>query len=380
MDELTWCEIERRALKSNVRQLRQIVDRGPVLAPVVKANAYGHGLELAADAFVEGGADWLCVNSLSEAERLRHAGISVPIYALGYVPTADMPAAIELECDLVVYDPDVAHAASLAAQAAGRGPARLHLKLETGNNRQGLAEDDALQLARAIHADPHLDLAGLSTHFADVEDTTDHTFADLQQTRFQHFVQRLAAEGIQARHLHMSNSAAAILWPAVHLDLVRAGIACYGMWPSTESYVSAVVAGRAAVRLTPAMSWKTRVVQVKEVPAGDYVGYGRTYRATHTTHLAILPVGYYDGYDRSLSNLAHVLVRGQRAPIRGRVCMNIVAVDTTHIPGVRPGDEVVLLGKQDAEVITAEQLAGWSGTINYEVTTRINERIPRIAV
>ena len=380
MDELTWCEIERGALKSNVRQLRQVIDHGPVLAPVVKANAYGHGLELAADAFVEGGADWLCVNALFEAERLRHAGIGVPIYVLGYVAAADMPTAIDLECDVVVYDPDVAHAASVSAEAAGKGPARLHLKLETGNNRQGLAEDDALRLARTIHADPNLDLAGLSTHFADVEDTTDHTFANLQQERFQRFVKRLAAEGMAARRLHMSNSAAAILWPAVHLDLVRVGIACFGMWPSTESYVSAVVAGRATLHLTPAMSWKTRVVQVKEVPAGDYVGYGRTYRATHGTRLAILPVGYYDGYDRSLSNLAHVLIRGHRAPIRGRVCMNIVAVDTTHIPGVSPGDEVVLLGTQGDETITAEQIAGWAGTINYEVTTRINERIPRLAV
>jgi len=380
MEELTWCEIDIEALKSNVRQLRQLVGPGPLLAPVIKANAYGHGLELAARTFVEAGADWLCVNALFEAERLRREGITVPLYVLGYVPVGDVPRAIELDCDLVVYDPDVAHAASLAAQAAGTGPARLHLKLESGNNRQGLSVDAALRLARTIHADPNLELAGLSTHFADVEDTTDHTFANLQQTRFQQFVHKLAAEGIAARRLHMSNSAAAILWPDVHLDLVRVGIACYGMWPSTESYVSAVVAGRAQVSLTPALCWKTRVVQVKEVEAGDYVGYGRTYRATHSTRLAVLPMGYYDGYDRSLSNLAHVLVRGRRAPVRGRICMNIVAVDTTHIPGVVSGDEVVLLGDQGDERITAEQVAGWSATINYEVTTRINERIPRIAV
>jgi len=379
MDELTWCEIDRDALMSNIRQLRQLMARGPALAPVVKANAYGHGLEIAAGAFVEAGADWLCVNTLYEAERLRDAGFTLPLYVLGYVPAQDVAHAIALDCDLVVYDPDIAHAASLAARAADKGPARLHLKLETGNNRQGLSTDDALRLARTIHADLNLALAGLSTHFADVEDTTDHTFADLQQNRFQRFVEQLSAEGISAERLHMSNSAAAILWPEVHLDLVRAGIACYGMWPSTESYVSAVVAGRAEVHLTPALCWKTRVVQVKEVRAGDYVGYGRSYRATHSTRLAILPVGYYDGYDRGLSNLAHVLIRGRRAPIRGRVCMNIVAVDTTHISGVCAGDEVVLLGSQGAEAITAEQIAGWSGTINYEVTTRINDRVPRIA-
>ena len=164
------------------------------------------------------------------------------------------------------------------------------------------------------------------------------------------------------------------------MELVRTGIACYGMWPSTEAYVAALMAGRALVQLRPALAWKTRIVQVRDVPAGEYVGYGRTFRTTHPTRLAILPMGYYDGYDRGLSNLAHVLVHGARAPVRGRVCMNITMVDVTHIPAAASGDEVVLLGSQGDERITAEQMAGWAGSINYEITTRINERIPRIAV
>ncbi len=380
MTELTWCEIDASALRGNVRQLRELVGAGPVLAPAVKAHAYGHGLEICARLFVEAGADWLGINALFEARRLREVGIDVPLLVLGYVPPQDVTEALELGCQLVVYDPAVVEAASRAVAGGAPGPAPLHLKLETGNNRQGLTDEAALELARAIHADPHLELTGLASHFADVEDTTDHTFATGQVLRFHGFAGQLEAEGIDVRYRHISNSAAAILWPEVHLELVRAGIACYGMWPSTEAYVAALMAGRARLELRPALAWKTVVAQVKEVPEGEYVGYGRTYRTTHATRLAILPVGYYDGYDRALSNLAHVLIRGCRAPVRGRVCMNITMVDVTHIPDAATGDEVVLLGPQGEELITAEQMAGWAGTINYEITTRIHERIPRIAV
>ncbi len=387
MEHLVWCEIDRGALAANLGQLRQLMSPEALLAATVKANAYGHGLELTARTFADAGADWLCVNALFEARRLREAGVTLPLYVVGYVPPADVGEALDLDCQLVLYDPAVADAAAAAVadrrargHGANAGPARLHLKLETGNNRQGLREEDALALARRVHADPDLELTGLATHFADVEDTTDHTFAHAQRDRFVRFARLLEAEGIDVRLRHLSNSAAAILWPEVHLDLARVGIACYGMWPSTEAYVSALMAGRAQVALTPALAWKTRVVQVRRVPAGEFIGYGRTYRTTHDTRLAVLPVGYYDGFDRGLSNLGHVLVRGQRAPVRGRVCMNLTMVDVTHVPGAAPGDEVVLLGAQGEERITAEQMAIWAGTINYEITTRINDRIPRIPV
>ncbi len=377
MTELSWCEIDTTALRGNIDAMRALVGNDRLLAPAVKANAYGHGLELCARTFVHAGADWLAVNALFEATRIRQLGLDVPIYIMGYVPAQDVAEALALGCHLVVYDADVVETASGAATSA---PAQLHIKLETGNNRQGLAEDEALELAHRIHDDPHLELTGLATHFADVEDTTDHTFAATQMVRFHGFVSALAAEGIAARYRHVSNSAATILWPEAHLELVRAGIACYGMWPSTETYVSALEAGRAKLTLRPALTWKTQVVQVRDVPAGQYVGYGRTYRTTHATRLAVLPVGYYDGYDRGLSNLAHVLVRGCRAPVRGRVCMNLTMVDVTHVPDVTPGDEVVLLGADGDERISAEQMASWAGTINYEVTTRVNDRLPRVEV
>ncbi len=380
MVEHTWCEVDRGALAHNIGELRAVTGSDPLLAPVVKANAYGHGLEIAARAFLDAGADWLCVNALYEARRLRDAGVQEPLYVMGVVPPEACAEALELDCEFVVYDPAVVQAAADAARRLGQGPARLHLKLETGNNRQGLRDDEALALAQRIHGQDHVVLAGMATHFADVEDTTDHTFAREQRRIFGAFVERLADEGIRPERLHVSNSAATILWPEVHMDLVRAGIACYGMWPSTESYVSAVAAGRARCDLRPAMTWKSRIAQVRATPSGEYVGYGRTYRTTHPTHLAVVPVGYYDGYPRCLSNLAHVLVRGCRAPVRGRVCMNMIMIDTTHIPGAATGDEVVLMGRQGEEQVSAEQMAGWADTINYEITTRINERIPRLEV
>lgn len=390
MNDLNWCEIDRAALTANIGQLRSIVGDSTLLAPVVKANAYGHGLLVAASAFVDAGVDWLCVNALFEARQLRDAGIRVPIYVLGHIPPQDIPAALELDCHLVVYDEVTIREASRAVRdrvgdsalssLSDARPARLHLKLETGNNRQGIREDEAARLAALIDGDPALELTGLATHFADVEDTTDHTFAKAQIARFCQFADQLESEGIAVRFKHVSNSAATILWPDSHMGLVRTGIASYGMWPSTEAYVSALVADRAQIQLTPALSFKSRVAQIREVPAGEYVGYGRTFRTTHTTRIAVLPVGYYDGYPRALSNLAHVLIRGHRAQVRGRVCMNITTVDVTDIEGVAAGDEVVLLGRQGDEAISAEQIADWAGTINYEITTRINERIPRLPI
>jgi alanine racemase len=185
------------------------------------------------------------------------------------------------------------------------------------------------------------------------------------------------AEGLAPDELNLANSAATILWPETHLAMARVGIAIYGMWPSKETQVSAALAHRDGIVLRPAMTWKTRIAQVKDVEAGDWIGYGRSYRTTHPTRLAVLPVGYYDGYDRKLSNLAYVLVGGRRAPVRGRICMNMTLVDVTDVPGARAGDEVVLLGAQGADAVTAEQFAAWADTINYEVTTRIAESIPR---
>ncbi|MBM4318630.1 MAG: alanine racemase [Deltaproteobacteria bacterium] len=379
---LIWCEVERSSLIANLARFRTVVGRACLLAPTVKANAYGHGLLLAARAFLDGGADWLTVNSLDEARLLRRHGIDAPVYVMGYVSVADLEEAVALQCRLVVYNHEtVEQLGRVVARLAPGTHAHVHLKVETGNYRQGLELPDALALAGRIARTPGLELEGAATHFADIEDTTDHTYARQQLARFHEALTALAAAGHPVRLRHCCNSAATILWPHTYLDLVRVGIGAYGMWPSAQTRVSAVLEGRhGIVELKPALTWKTRVAQIKDVPRGAFVGYGRTFRTTHPTRLAVLPAGYYDGYDRKLSNLAHVLIRGQRAPLRGRVCMNMIMVDVTDIPEVRLEDEAVLLGAQGAEQIHAEQLGDWIGTINYEVTTRIAEHVPRLAV
>lgn len=379
MEPLSWCEIDRQALSHNLRELRRVTGPGPLFAPVVKANAYGHGLALASRAFVAAGADWLCVNELSEAVALRGAGITVPILVVGHVPRADMATAAELSLRVVVYDRGAVDAAGEAGRRFGR-PVPLHVKVETGNNRQGLPHEEALALARHVSSTPGVVLEGASTHFADIEDTTDHSFAESQLARFVELVTACRAEGMALPVCHCANSAAAILWPRAAFDMVRVGLAAYGMWPSKETYISALEAHRHDLSLTPALTWKTRIAQVKSVPAGSFVGYGRTFQTTHDTLLAVLPIGYYDGYDRRLSNQAHVLIDGHRAPVRGRVCMDFVMVDVTDVPAVHPEQEVVLLGGSGPARLHAEQLAAWIGTINYEVTTRIHERIPRVEV
>lgn len=379
MTELSWVEVDARRLAANIEGFRRLVGPEVLLAPTVKANAYGHGIVQAAQAFVRGGADWLCVNALYEARAVRSALPEVPLYLLGPLP-ADRPSADEalaLGCAVVVHQ--TGQLEPLAAAATEAVPARIHLKIETGTHRLGLPPSEAVALARRAAQLPNVVVEGACSHFADVEDTTDHAFARAQREVFEGFTAALAAAGIPLPIRHFSNTAATLLWPESHYDLVRLGIGAYGMWPSKETLVTAAMEGRRdAVDLSPALTWKTRISQVSPARAGEYVGYGRTYRCTHDSRLAVVPVGYYDGYDRRLSNTAHMLIGGRRAPVRGRVCMNMTIVDVSHIPNAAPGDEVVLLGDQGEESIPADQLAQWTGTINYEVTTRIREGLPRI--
>jgi alanine racemase len=394
---LAWIELDKAALRHNVAVLRAGAlhqgGRPPLLCVMVKGNAYGHGLVAAAREFAAAGVDWLGVADLAEIRSLREAGIDHPLYVVSYLPPHQVEAAIGYGARFVVYDADVVQAASVAAARLGM-VARLHLKIETGNNRQGLRHDAAVELARVIGADPHLQLEGISTHFADIEDTTDHRFARNQLARFQACVQAVR----DALHLppaghpddrllaHASNTAALLLWPEVCGGLVRCGIGAYGLWPSKETWLSVCELGHKPMELRPVLTWKTTVAQVRAVPPGEYVGYGRTFRTVRETRVAVLPVGYADGYDRGLSNVAKVLIGGQRAAVVGRVAMNMTMIDVTDAPGVRAGDEVVLLGSQAApdggegDRISAEELAGWVGTIHYEVVTRIAERLERRVV
>lgn len=384
---LCWVETDGAALEHNakvlIRESRRS-GRTPRTCVMVKGNAYGHGRLLAARAFVRAGVDWLGVADVFEAMALREAGVEASLYNVVLTPPEHVAAAVAADLRMVTADAESIAAAGAAARAQGR-PARLHLKLETGTHRQGVCEAELLALAARCLDEEGVVLEGISSHYADIEDTTDHTFATAQRTAFDHGVTALrgllAARGRDPSALiaHTSNSAALLLWPDHGADLVRFGIAAYGLWPSKETFLSAQQLGRRPIALRPSLCWKTRVAQVKDVPAGADVGYGRTFRTLRPTRLGVLPMGYADGYDRGLSSRGQVLVGGRRAPVVGRVAMNLTTVDLTDAGPVQRGDEVVLLGRQGDEAITAESMAAALGTIHYEVTTRIAERLPRIA-
>jgi alanine racemase len=376
---LSWCEISARALAENMQGFRAVIGPGVILAPVVKANAYGHGLELASSVFVKAGADALCVNDLWEAACLRRAGFSVPIHVIGRIPACEAAEAVELDVSAVVYDFELVAALNLAAAVQNR-VFKAHVKLETGTNRQGLGLEAAAALVRQIDSSSHIVVAGAAMHFADVEDTTDHQFAQQQLDVFVRMMSQLGLSERPGIVRSVANSAATILWQQAHFEMVRPGISAYGMWPSSETLVSAALTRRDKIVLKPALTWKTTIVQVKDVLPDEYIGYGRTFRATSAMRIAVIPVGYFDGYDRSLSNGAYALVNGRRAQIRGRVCMNMAMIDVTGIPEACPGSEVVLMGRSGDEVISAEKFGSWCGSINYEVTCRIAESIPRLLV
>lgn len=378
----SWCVVSPGALRANVQIFKKRIGSGPRLGVVVKSNAYGHGLACCAKVLVAAGADWLIVNDVAEALELRSLGHRSPIYVCGPMGQGDASALVEAQARVVVSGE--AEIAALAREAVSRGAqVPVHVKLETGAHRQGITTDEAIALVHVIRKTPGVLLEGVTTHFADVEDTTNHRFAEGQWAAFDAFVRALREAGVAPKLVHSANSAAAILWPKTHGDLVRIGIATYGLWPSRETYATALQTHAEGTtgflpKLEPALSWYTRIVQVKRVEAGSYVGYGRTFRTTHEARIALLPVGYYEGYSRQLSNVAHVLVNGVRAPVRGRICMNMMMVDVTHVPGAEVGTTVTLLGRDGDEEVSAELLAQWAQTINYEIVSGIHSGIPRV--
>jgi alanine racemase len=385
MDAPSWLEVSRAALVHNAGTLKARITHGGAratkLGVVVKANAYGHGLAHCAPAFVEGGADWLVVDHATEATAVRAipACASVPLFVCGPTFPFDAPALVAARARVVVFDAEQVRALASASTAAGT-VTPVHVKIETGTHRQGLELDDALALARVIASTPGVQLEGINTHFADIEDTTDHAYADRQRDLLVAARAAFTQQNLAPTIVHAANSAATLLDDTTHFDLVRAGIAAYGLWPSKETYASWQErhAGSRAPTLMPALSWRARLAQVKPVPAGAYVGYGRTYRTTRASTIAIVPVGYHEGYDRRLSNVAHVLVNGARAPVRGRVCMNMMMIDVTDIPTARAGNVATLLGVDGDERVSAEQLASWMGSIHYEVVARIHGDQPRV--
>ncbi len=376
---LVRVEISRSALVHNVGIFRRLAGRRRRLLAVVKANAYGHGMLEVSRIALGAGADWLGVHSLEEGLRLREAGFAAPVLVLGYIPLDGLVEAIAGDLRFVVYNMETLGRLGAAAAAAGR-TARIHVKVETGTQRQGVRREDVVPFVRRAAKVPGVAVEGLTSHFANIEDTTVREYPRLQLRIFREASDRLWAAGFRIPLRHMASTAATLLFPETRFDLVRAGIGLYGIWPSKETLLSCQLRKGAPPRLRPVLAWKARVAQVKDVPSGAFVGYGCTYRTTRRSRLAVIPAGYAEGYDRRLSNAGHVLIRGRRAPVRGRVAMDFFAADVTDIPGVRVEDDAILIGRDGRERITADQLAGLAGTISYEIVARINPLVPRIVV
>ena len=366
-DRPTWLQIDLDAIAHNIRRLRTIA--GVPLMVTLKADAYGHGAVRVAHTALASGAAALAVATLSEARTLRDSGITAPILVFGYTPPWQARAAVALGVICTLFDRDTAYALAEAAAALGR-TAQAHIKVDTGMARLGLAPSDTPPFLRALRDLPHaeqLRVEGIYTHFASA-DGPDLASTSAQLERFTQLLNLLAAQGLRPPIAHAANSAALLRLPAARLDMVRPGIACYGLAPAPTIPLPA--------DFCPALSFHTEVAQVKELPAGAPVSYGGTYITERPTLLATIPVGYADGLRRA-PPWRDVLVRGQRAPIVGRICMDYAMLDVTDIPGVRRGDTVTLIGRQGNDMITADEVAGWLGTISYEVVATILPRVPR---
>ncbi|MGB8266147.1 MAG: alanine racemase [Candidatus Velthaea sp.] len=364
---LARLEIDLDAIRTNRATLAALVEPTRVAA-VIKANAYGHGLRETGTA-LDGLASRLCVYSLEEAVALREAGVRGRIQVLGPIDAAGLDAAHAAGVELTIWDRG-AYAAGVAQVARRRNaPFAVHLKIDTGVTRLGITAERAKPALAQWLATPEFRVAGLMSHLAAAEEL-DSTYTQEQLARF-----HAAVDGIDpALERHIAASAAAMLWPRTRLDLVRAGIALYGLWPSEPTRRIMEARG---VSLVPALAWRTELVALHDVPAETSIGYGVTYRTTRASRIGILPIGYAEGIPRARSNRGEVLVAGKRAPLVGRVCMNMTFVDVTGIPDAHVGTRVTLIGDDGQERITAEAFADWSDSINYELVARLPVEVPR---
>jgi len=378
---ITWAEINLEAYAHNIRELRRITGPPARLMAVVKANGYGHGAVEVAREALRNGARYLGVARINEAIPLREAGLEAPILIFGYSPPELAPLLIDYELTQTVYS--LTTASALSDQATRKGKKiNVHLKVDSGMGRLGFLLDanndtpddtagqNPVREIEAITRLPGLTVEGIFTHFA-TADSADKSYADLQLERFRDLLNRLQKEGLEPPVRHAANSGALITMPDSHLDMVRPGIATYGLNPSDE-------VDKRIVDLKPVMTLKSKIIHLKKVPPGFNVSYGITFQTKDRTTIATVPVGYADGYNRLLSSRGHMLVHGQRVPIVGRVCMDLTMLDVGGVAGVALEDEVVVFGEQGNEAVTADEIASSLDTINYEIVSTITGRVPRV--
>ncbi|HYX44186.1 MAG TPA: alanine racemase [Acidimicrobiales bacterium] len=367
-----WAEVDLGALRHNAAVLAAVAAPAALCA-VVKAGGYGHGAVPVARAALEGGASWLAVALVDEGVELREAGIEAPVLLLSEPPGTAMAEVVARRLIPTVYTHVGVEAAAKAVADTGPDwPLGVHVKVDSGMHRVGAAPEEAVEIATAVHERPELRLDGLWTHFATADDP-DPSFTARQSARFDEVVARLAAAGIRPRVLHTCNSAGAIAHPQARHDLVRCGLAVYGVPPAPA------LAGRLSLR--PALSLRARVSLVKSVAAGEGISYGLRHRFTRDSVVATVPIGYADGVPWRLGvNGGEVLLGGTRRPVAGAVTMDQLTVDCGDDHGVAPGDEVMLLGRQGDESVDAWEWADRTGTIAYEILCGIGPRIPRVYV
>jgi len=372
----TRAEISLDALRGNLTAFREALPADIKIMAVVKADAYGHGAVHVAREAVDCGVDYLGVALLEEALELRQAGIRAPILVMGYTPPEGIGPALEHDITLNVYSEEVLAAVAAAGNAGRNGrrrPLKIHVKIDTGMGRLGLTtEDEAIRFIEKALALPEVQVEGLFTHYANA-DEADKSYTREQYRRFMRVVRHFQGKGHTFPYLHAGNSAAAIDTPDLSGNMVRIGIAMYGLYPSCE-------VNRRVIRLEPVMSLKTGVVMHKTLPPGSGISYGTIYHTSGEERIATLPVGYADGFSRMLTGRAAALVKGRKVPVVGRICMDHCMINVTGISDVAIGDEVVLIGRQGDAAISADELARQLGTINYEVTCMISHRVPRVYV
>lgn len=359
-----WAEIDLAAIRHNVGALRRAVGPRPRLMAVVKGDAYGHGALPVAWTALDAGCDMLGVGDSDEALQLRESGIPGPILILGAIVEEEIPRVVQHDISVTVHSPDLLPRLEEEARHRGR-LLRIHLKIDTGMGRLGASPGRALDIARAILDSPHLQLEGLATHFA-AAGNPDATREQLDL--FRSVADELSRDGIQPEVLHAANSTALFTCPEAHFDMVRPGIALYGMDPGPFA--------RLGIALKPALSLKTQIAYLKGLPAGTPVGYEGRHRTARATRIATCPVGYNDGYPYALSNRAEAVLRGQRVPLVGTVTMDYIMLDVGGVPEAEVGDEVTLIG----EGLRAEDLARRCGSIPYEMTCRLGKRVKRIPI
>ncbi len=368
----TWIEIDTKAIRKNFRLFRDLLSQDVKVCSVVKSNAYGHCLFDFAEKMEENGVDQFAVDSISEGLRLRREGVQKPMLVLGYTLAENLPKAAEQNISITVSGKD---ALKSVLEYKGRKKIKIHLKFDTGMNRQGFKEEDLPYLFRKLKSQNNggFIVEGVYTHFADAKDPKKKKNTKEQIRKFDRIVQAFKEEGMEDILTHACATSGALIYPEAHYDMVRIGIGMYGLWPSgkvKEHFIEELPVKRI-------LNWKTIVCDVKKASAGSGFGYGFTEKAYKDISFAVLPVGYWHGYPRSLSSVGEVLIKGKRAKILGVISMDMMMVDITGIEGVKVGDEVVLIGSQKGEEITPEELADKAGTTNYELVTRINPLIKK---